>query len=130
MLRNGGGAIGGGKGASSVAVVVAFMLFLKLAYTTHSSGGEIQNEVTQKREKIFEFFAKKKNSLDGKKYLSFVVLSLLLWVVAVVAVVASARCSFLSSVVAEEERTWTGEQCDTRRAKTHAYIKKRARFYF
>jgi hypothetical protein len=111
-----------------VVVVVAFMLFL-LAYTTHSSGGEIQNEVTQKREKIFEFFAKKK-SLDGKKYLSFVVLSLLLWVVAVVAVVASARCSFLSSVVAEEERTWTGEQCDTRRAKTHAYIKKRARFNF
>jgi len=58
------------------------------------------------------------------------VLSLsLLWVVVVV-VVASARCSFLSSVVAEEERTWTGEQCDTRRAKTHARIKKRARFIF
>ena len=49
-------------------------------------------------------------------------LLLLLWVVVVV--VASARCSFLSSVVAEEERTWTGEQCDTRRAKTHVYIKK------
>ena len=51
-------------------------------------------------------------------------------VVVVVVVVASARCSFLSSVVAEEERTWTGEQCDTRRAKTHACIKKRARFNF
>ena len=51
-------------------------------------------------------------------------LSLLLWVVVVV-VVASARCSFLSSVVAEEERTWTGEQCDTRRAKTRAYIYKK-----
>ena len=51
----------------------------------------------------------------------------LLWVVVVV---ASARCSFLWSVVAEEERTWTGEWCDTRRAKTHAYIKKRARFIF
>jgi hypothetical protein len=50
MLRNGGGAIGGGA-SSSVVVVVAFMLFLKLAYTTHSSGGEIQNEVTQKRDR-------------------------------------------------------------------------------
>ena len=83
-----------------------------------------------RKERKFLNFLQKKNSLDGgKKYLSFVVLSLLLWVV-VVAVVASARCSFLSSVVAEEERTWTGEQCDTRRAKTHACIKKRARFNF
>ena len=75
-------------------------------------------------------FLQKKKSLDGKKYhLSFVVLLLsLLWVVVVV--VASARYSFLWSVVAEEERTWTGEWCDTRRAKTHTRIKKRARFIF
>jgi hypothetical protein len=53
--------------------------------------------------------------------LSLLLLLSLLWVVVVV-VVASARCSFLWSVVAEEERTWTGEQCDTRRAKTHARI--------
>ena len=83
---------------------------------------EIQNEVKQKREKIFEFFAK-------KKFIRQQEISLVRCVVVVV-VVASALCSFLSSVVAEEERTWTGEQCDTRRAKTHAYIKKRARFNF
>jgi hypothetical protein len=57
--------------------------------------------------------------------LSLLLLLSLLWVVVVV-VVASARCSFLWSVVAEEERTWTGEQCDTRRAHTRVYKKKNA----
>jgi hypothetical protein len=46
------------------------MLFLKLAYTTHSSGGEIQNEVTQKRKKIFEFFAKKKIHSTARNIIS------------------------------------------------------------
>ncbi|CAL6356064.1 predicted protein [Bathycoccus prasinos] len=122
MLRNGGGAIGGGKGASSVVVVVAFMLFLKLAYTTHSSGGEIQNEVTQKREKIFEFFAQE--------------ISLVRRVVVVVVgccCCCCCECAVLLSLVGCSGR---GEDLDRRavrhttRESTRVYIKKRARFIF
>ena len=80
---------------------------------------EIQNEVKQKREKIFEFFGLKKKKFDACSCLN----------------ISSHFCCFckknnISRVVvllrvrgapfsrAEEERTWTGEQCDTRRAHT------------
>jgi len=64
-LCNGGGgkrARGGGKGASSVAVVVLFMMFL-LTHLYLLIMREIQNDVKQKREKIFEFFGKKNSTV-------------------------------------------------------------------
>jgi hypothetical protein len=128
MLRNGGGAIGGGKGASSVVVVVAFMLFL-LAYTTHSSGGEIQNEVTQKREKIFEFFAKKK--FTGRQEISLV-RRVVVVVVGCCCCCCCCECAVLLSLVGCSGR---GEDLDRRavrhttRENTRVY-KKKSSFQF